>query len=234
MIANIRSFVVAFVLVSSVGLANAQAQAQDHRFEKDIAAFEAADQKNPPAKGAILFVGDSTFTRWKAIREDLPEYTVINRGFGGSQMSDLLYFTDRIVIPYKPRLIIVQEGGNDLHSGRTPEQLLNDVKAFVEKVQRELPGVPIAIGGLAPNPARWNEVETRKRSDQLIKDYVATQKNVTFIDFFDAFLGPDGKPREDLFVEDRMHPSVLGYQLRVKIIRPILGKPDRPVSLEPK
>jgi lysophospholipase L1-like esterase len=227
---TIRSCAFVLVLLLSALITHAQAPPQAHRFEKDIAAFEAADQKNPPPRGAILFAGDSTFTRWKAIHEDLPEYTVINRGFGGSQMSDLLYFTDRIVIPYKPRLIIVQEGGNDLHSGRTPEQLLSDVKAFVEKVQRDLPGIPIAIGGLAPNPARWNEVETRKRSDQLIKEYVATQKNVTFIDFFDAFLGPDGKPREDLFVEDRMHPSVLGYQVRVKIIRPFLGKPDRPVS----
>src|SRR5262249_13901049 len=88
-----------------------------HRFEKDIAAFEAADRTTPPPKGAILFVGDSTFTRWKTIHEDLPEYTVINRGFGGSTMNDLLYFTDRVVFPYEPRLIIVQEGGNDLHSG---------------------------------------------------------------------------------------------------------------------
>ena len=231
---TIRSSAIVLALLLSAGFTDAQTQEQVHRFEKDIAAFEVADQKNPPPKDAILFVGDSTFTRWKSIHEDLPEYTVINRGFGGSQMSDLLHFSDRIVIPYKPRLIIVQEGGNDLHSGRSPEELLADVKAFVEKVQRDLPGVPIAIGGLAPNPARWNEVETRKRSDQLIKEYVAAQKNVTFIDFFDAFLGPDGKPREDLFVEDRMHPSTLGYQLRVRIIRPILGKADRPASSQNK
>ena len=74
------------------------ADASAHPFEKDILAFEASDQKTPPLHGAILFVGDSTFTKWKSIHEDLPGYTVINRGFGGSQMSDLLYFTDRIVL----------------------------------------------------------------------------------------------------------------------------------------
>jgi hypothetical protein len=84
-----------------------------HRFEKDIATFEAQDQKAPPPKGSILFVGDSTFTKWKTIHEDLPEYTVINRGFGGSTMSDLLYFADRVVIPYQPRLIVE-------HSQRSP------------------------------------------------------------------------------------------------------------------
>lgn len=199
----------------------------DHRFEKDIAAFEAQDQKSPPAQGAILFVGDSTYTKWKGIHEDLPEFTVINRGFGGSTMSDLLYFTDRVVLPYKPRLIVVQEGGNDLHGGRTPEQLLADMKAFVEKVQSGLPGTPILLCSTTPNPARWSEVETRKKANELVKEYAASQKNVTYVNLFDAFLGSDGKPREELFVEDHMHPSHAGYQLRVQILRPLLGKPDR-------
>lgn len=226
----VRSCLVLLVLLLKAGAADAPAPAPAHRFEKDIAAFEAADLKSPPPKGAILFVGDSTFTRWKAIHEDLPEYTVINRGFGGSQMNDLLYFTDRVVLPYKPRLIVVQEGGNDLHSGRAPEDVLVDVKAFVEKVQRELPGVPLVIGSLAPSPARWVEIDKRKQLDHLVKEYVATLKGVQFVDFFEAFLGPDGKPREDLFVEDRTHPSALGYQLRVKMIRPFLGAPDRPAA----
>jgi lysophospholipase L1-like esterase len=226
----VRYCLALLVVVLTAGAADNPAPAKAHRFEKDIAAFEAADKKSPPPKGAILFVGDSTFTRWKTIHEDLAEYTLINRGFGGSQMDDLLYFTDRIVVPYQPRLIVVQEGGNDLHSGRAPEQVVGDLKAFVEKVQRELPGVPMVIGSLAPSPARWVEIEKRKQLDALMKEYVATLKNVQFVYFFDAFLGPDGLPREDLFVEDRTHPSALGYQLREKIIRPLLGAPDRTAS----
>jgi len=205
-----------------------------HPFEKDIAAFEAADKANPPPKEAILFVGDSTFTRWKSIHEDLPGYTVINRGFGGSQMSDLLFFTDRVVLPYQPRLIVVQEGGNDIHSGKSPERLLADIKAFVEKVHASLPNVPIAIGSITPNSARWNEVETRKRANQLVQDYIATQKGLSFIDYFEAFLGPDGKPRDELFVADHLHPSPAGYQLRVQIMRPILGEPDAKAVLQQK
>ena len=72
-------------------ISRAEAPLKPHRFEKDITAFEVADQKNPPPKNAILFAGDSTFTRWANLHKDLPEYNVINRGFGGSQMSDLLY-----------------------------------------------------------------------------------------------------------------------------------------------
>jgi lysophospholipase L1-like esterase len=206
-------------------LENADAT-KPHAFEKDILAFETADKKSPPPQGAILFVGDSTFTKWKSIHDDLPDYTVINRGFGGSQMSDLLHYTERIVLPYKPRLIVVQEGGNDIHSGKTPEQLLANIKAFVEKVRLSLPDVPIAIGSVTPNSARWSEFETRKIANAMIKEYVATQKNMTFIDFVDAFLGPDGKPRDELFLPDRMHPNPAGYKVRVQVMKPFLGAPD--------
>ena len=201
-----------------------------NHFERDIAAFEAGDAKTPPPEGAILFVGDSTYTKWKSIHEDLPEYTVINRGFGGSQMSDLLQYTDRIVLRYKPRMIVVQEGGNDIHGGKSPDQLLSDIKAFIDKVRASLPDTPIVIGSVTGNSARWSEIDTRMRANQIIKEFVATQKNVTWVNFFDPFLGPDGKPREELFVEDHMHPSPAGYELRAQILRPILGAPDRKPS----
>lgn len=222
----------ALLLVVVGALRAAEPAGKPHAFEKDIAAFEAADKLKPPPQGAILFVGDSTFTRWKAIHEDLPEYTVINRGFGGSQMSDLLYFTDRIVFPYKPRLIVVQEGGNDIHSGKTPEQLLADIKAFIAKVRTVLPETPIAIGSTAPNSARWSEADVRRQANKIIKEYIATEKNVVFIDYFDAFLGPDGKPNDDLFIADHMHPSPAGYQLRVRIMKPFLGAPERKAASE--
>jgi lysophospholipase L1-like esterase len=197
-----------------------------NRFEKDIVAFEAADQQSPPPRSAILFVGDSQFTRWKSIHDDLKGYTVINRGFGGSKMSDLLQYADRIVIPYQPRLIVVNEGGNDINAGRTPEAVLADVKAFVEKVQAALPYTRIALSSLQPSPARWSQAETRRRFNSMLRAYVATRQNVVYVDLFDAYLGADGKPREELFVADKLHHSAAGYAVRMRILRPILGHPE--------
>jgi lysophospholipase L1-like esterase len=150
---------------------------------------------------------------------------VINRGFGGSQMSDVSHYVTRVVLPYKPRIIVVQEGGNDIHSGKTPEQFLSDVKGFIETVQSNLPGVPIVFGCITPNVARWNEVEIRKRTNLLVKNYLAAQKNVHYVDCFDAFLGSDGLPNSELFVADGLHPSAAGYKLRADILRPFLGAP---------
>jgi len=95
-------------LIALAALHAGEPAAKPHAFEKDIEAFETADKNSSPKANAILFVGDSTFTRWKTIHDDLPGYTVINRGFGGSTMSDLLFFFDRVVVPYKPRMIVVQ------------------------------------------------------------------------------------------------------------------------------
>ncbi|HUD84747.1 MAG TPA: GDSL-type esterase/lipase family protein, partial [Candidatus Saccharimonadales bacterium] len=184
--------------------------------------------ENLPPAGSILLAGDSQFTKWKSVHEDLPEYRIINRGFGGSRMTDLLLYTDRIVLPYKPRMIVVNEGGNDIHSGRTPEQLLADITNFVGHVRTVLPDTPIVFSGLTPSPARWSETDTRLRFNRMLRGYLASGKNLVYLDLFDAYLGDDGKPREQLFVEDKLHHSAAGYAVRTRIMRPILGPPDFP------
>lgn len=220
------------LLFASLALAaksSAQSAAPEHSFEKNVRAYEAADKATPPPQGAILLAGDSQFYRWKTLQEDLPGYTVINRGIDAFKLSDLVYFADRLVLPYKPRFIVLHVGGNDVHNGRTPEDVLADFKVFVAKVRQVLPEVPIAFSSITPGPGRWSEADLRKRTNQAIKNYIATQKNLHFIDLWDAMLTPEGNPREDLWVEDRVHPNHAGYQLRVKIMRPLLGAPDRKI-----
>lgn len=193
------------------------------KYEKEIEAFEAADRKSAPPQGAVLFIGDSGIRMWKTLAEDFPDQKVINRGFGGSQMADSVYFADRIVIPYKPRLIVFRAGGNDITAGRTPEQLLADFQAFVDKVREKLPQTRIAFFSLNPNPARWSQAEVRKKANALIKAYVESGKDLDFIEVWDQFLGPDGKPREELFIKDRLHNNAEGYKLYTEAVKPHLN-----------
>jgi lysophospholipase L1-like esterase len=220
-----------FILLAALTLgAGASAQSTgvaENRFEKNVQAYEAADKTDFPPKGAILLIGDSQFYRWKTLHEDLSGYTIINRGIDSFQFTDVLYFTDRIVLPYRPRLIVLHIGGNDVHNGRTGEQILADFKTFVARVRARMPSVPIAFTSITPGPGRWNEAERRKAANRMVKDYVATQKGLYFIDLWDAMLTPDGEPREDLWVEDRIHSNHAGYLIRVKKMLPILGEPDQ-------
>lgn len=202
--------------------------AAPNRFEPQVKAYEAADRVSPPPAGAVLLAGDSQFFRWKTVHEDLAGYTVINRGIDSFQMSDLLFYVDRLVLPYQPRLIVLHVGGNDVHNGRKPADVLSDFQAFVAKVRAKFPHVPIAFSSITPGPGRWDEAEQRRATNRLIADYVRTQPNLRFINLWDAMLKPDGAPREDLWVEDRVHPNHAGYLVRVELMRPLLGKPDHP------
>ena len=201
------------------------------RFEKQVLAYESEDRANPPPKGAILFAGDSQFFRWKTIHEDLPGYTLINRGIDSFQLRDMIHYVKRLTIAYRPRLIVMHVGGNDVHSGRTPAQVLEDFKTFVLLVRAKLPQVPIVFSSTTPGPARWDEAPQRVETNRVIREYIATQPDLKFIDLWSAMLTPDGKPREDIWVEDRVHPNHQGYLIRVKLTLPLLGKADRVLPL---
>ena len=117
-------------------------------------------------------------------------------------------------------------GGNDIHTGNSPERVLADFKAFVAKVRQSLADMPIVFSSMTPSPARWGEADRRRQANKLVQDYIATQENLHFIDLWDAMLTPDGKPREDIWVEDRIHPNHAGYQIRALML-PLLGKAVR-------
>jgi lysophospholipase L1-like esterase len=211
----------------AAGPLHAQSAPPANRFEKNVREYEAADRAAPPPQGAILFAGDSQFYRWRTLHEDLPNYTIVNRGIDSFTTLDLVAFADRLVLPYKPRLIVLHVGGNDVNNGRTPEQVLAAFQAFVSKVHATLPAVPIAFSSITPGPGRWDQAVQRKRTNRLVRNYAATQPGLLFIDLWDAMLTPDGQPREDLWVADRVHPNHDGYLLRVKLMKPILGEPDQ-------
>jgi lysophospholipase L1-like esterase len=208
-------------------IARGQTAAPGNRFEKNVQAYEAADRIEPPPQGAILLAGDSQFYRWKTLHEDLPGYTIINRGIDSLQTSDLVYFADRLVLRYRPRLIILHVGGNDVNNGKPPERVLADFKALVARIRTAMPEVPIAFTSITPGPGRWSEAAQRRGTNLLVSAYVATQPRLLFINLWDAMLTPDGKPREDIWMPDRVHPNHAGYLIRAAAMLPILGPPDQ-------
>lgn len=210
--------------------ARAQSPELAAKFEAKVVEYEAADRATPPPRNAILFAGDSQFYRWKTIREDLPGYTLINRGIDSFQASDLIHYVDRLVLPYEPRLIVLHVGGNDVHNGKSPDQLLADFKTLVTRVKARYPQVPIVFSSITPGPGRWDEAAKRVAANSAVQQYIATQPGLKFIDLWSAMLTPEGQPREDLWVEDRVHPNHAGYLLRVTLTRPLLGEPDRPAA----
>jgi lysophospholipase L1-like esterase len=214
-------------LLASAGIVardrqSAQAARDFLQWEKDIAAFEAADRTSPPPKDAILFVGSSTIVRWTTLQEDFPDQRVINRGFGGNQIVDSTHFADRMIFPYRPRLIFLRAGGNDLHAGKSPEQVFQDFKDFVATIHAKLPKTEIVYISLAPSIARWEERDATKKLNALVKEYVKKGRRLKYIETYDTTLDARGEPRPELFVEDKLHFSPEGYKLLIGRVRPFV------------
>jgi lysophospholipase L1-like esterase len=161
------------------------------------------------------------------VAEDLPGYTIVNRGIDSFQTSDLIYFADRLVRPYQARLMVLNIGGNDVHAGKSPAQVLADFKTLVARIRAAQPAVPIIFSSLTPGPTRWAEAGQRRETNRLIQDYIATQSGLRFINLWDAMLTPEGKPRADLWVADGIHSNHAGYLIRAQLMLPLLGAPDK-------
>ncbi len=194
------------------------------QWEKEIAAFEAMDRTNPPPMNAVLFIGSSTIRFWTTLATDFPGQPVINRGFGGSEIADSTHFADRIVFPYAPKAIFFRAGGNDIDAGESPEMVFADFKDFVATVHAKLPETDIFFISWNPTIARWQNRDKEKILNNLVEVFARQTPHLKYIEASDFVLGADGKPRPELFRDDKLHFNAAGYKLLAERVRPYLPK----------
>jgi lysophospholipase L1-like esterase len=193
------------------------------RFSAEIAEFKMADSLNKPRPNSVLFVGSSSIRGWKTLAADFPELDVMNRGFGGSHMSDLIFFLDELVFQYNPNAIVVYEGDNDIAAGKTAEEVARDYDVFVSRVLERWPNKPIFFVSIKPSLARIDHMENMAKANALVRARADQADNLYYIDVFSAMLGEDGSPRKDIFIADGLHLNETGYALWTKIVREELG-----------
>jgi lysophospholipase L1-like esterase len=221
------------VLTAATLIINTQ---QSPPFAKEIAAFVAADQKNPPARGQILFVGSSSFTRWTDVATYFPKHKILNRGFGGSSLTDLIRYQDKVIYPYKPSQIVIYCGENDLAGD--PKLSAYDVykrfQTLYSDIRRHLPRIPIAYVASKPSPSRWHMRAKNIALNGWIREQSLTDKTLTFIDVWEAMLDKDRRPIADIFVEDNLHMNEKGYKIWAPIIEAALVKQKEPAKIAVK
>ncbi|OPZ27957.1 MAG: GDSL-like Lipase/Acylhydrolase [Lentisphaerae bacterium ADurb.BinA184] len=205
------------------GAAAGKEYASPMRFADAIRSFEEADERQAPPRGAIVCVGSSSMGGWHpTIQRDLAPLTIVARGFGGSTMNDALHYADRIVLPYKPRAVVVYEGDNDVAQRVSPQTIADTFQAFVEKVHKELPECRIYFLSIKPSIMRWNMWPKMKEANDLIAARCADDKRLTFVDVASGMLNEDGTPRHELFKEDGLHMTGAGYVVWRDALRPVL------------
>ncbi|MFN0136482.1 MAG: GDSL-type esterase/lipase family protein [Phycisphaerae bacterium] len=194
------------------------------RWESAIAEFEKWDSKNTPPRDAILFVGSSSIVGWRSAA-DFPELSIINRGFGGSQIEDSTHFADRIIAPYKPRAIVFYAGDNDVAAGESAEKVLADFDDFVARVRSTAPRTPIVFLSIKPSRSRWQLWPIAKAANLAIAARCAADRDglLRYVDVASVLLDEkSGEPRDELFLGDKLHLSKAGYAKWNEVLRPVL------------
>lgn len=196
---------------------------QPHRFDNEIAAFETQDKQTPPPANPILFTGSSSIRLWPDLQHYFPDKVVLNRGFGGSELSDVRHFADRVIIRYKPKQVVVYAGENDIASGKlTAQQTYTNFVDLFQYVRQKLPNVPFVYLAIKLSPSRRQYWAVVNEANQLISDYLARQKNAAFVDIRASMLGPDNQPLPSLFKADSLHMTDAGYQRWAPVLKPYL------------
>lgn len=222
---NYLSLISAFALfILTLGTAQAQDSVY-HRvkiWENDMARFAKDDKENPNKNNPVLFVGSSSFTRWYHLDKYFPESNVLNRGFGGTVLADVIYYFNDVIYKHKPSQVIIYGGDNDIAGGMPPEVYLSELKTLVRLIEIHLPGVPVVVLSTKSSPARDNARKYYERSNALVYEYCMKTPHLTYVDVYSLLLDAQGNYRSDLFVEDNIHITDEAYKLWGDRLRPHL------------
>jgi len=219
-----KTFLLPTILLLSFQALNAQQGPDPARFSKAISTFEQEDAERKPVADLTLFTGSSSIRMWKSLTTDFPNRKVLNRGFGGSHISDVLHYFDIVVARHKPKAIVLYCGENDLWSGKPPKQVLADFREFVRRVNALDPETRIHYLASKPSPKRFEKWEIYQTCNRLIANHCDKDDRLNFVDVSKVMLGKDGQPLPDIWLKDKLHMNQAGYARWAKLLRPMLVK----------
>ncbi len=202
------------------------AQDSNLPYSNEVNAFRKLDSATRPPKNAILFIGSSSFTKWTDVQEYFPDRPVVNRAFGGSSLPDLINHVDAIVLPTRPRQILIYCGENDLAASDTvsAQLVFTRFKTLFGLIRAKLPQVSIAFVSIKPSPSRRKIWPRARQANALIKQWLKTKQRTDYIDVYYKMFYKNGNIMQDIFIEDDLHINAKGYAIWQKAIEPYLLK----------
>ncbi len=205
-----RNLILIVLLITSLQVILSQ---DPTRFQSEIDVLKQLNTKRIPDQKTVLFTGSSSIRMWKDIRDYFPDKVIINTGFGGSHMSDLLFYLDTIVIKFKPDQIFIYEGDNDIAAGKKPSAIIKDSKKIIRGLNKTLPEVSVIFISPKPSPDRWSLREVYHELNNRLEKYASKKNNIDFINVWPVMLNKEGEPIKELYIEDGLHMSKSGYDL---------------------
>jgi lysophospholipase L1-like esterase len=194
----------------------------------EVLRFMVKDRLRPPPCGAVLFTGSSTIAHWMSLADDMAPLPVVNRGINGARLNQIAHYVDQLVLPHRPRAVVLYAGENDLTGflgsrKRSPEEVLAAFQSFCAKIHAHLPAVAVDFISIKPAKARSVSAPAFQRANALVKQWCASDPRIRFIDVVPALLGADGQPLPNVFEVDGVHLNSEGYRILASAVRPCLA-----------
>jgi len=193
-----------------------------NRFLPEIQKFEKEDKANGLTQNGILFTGSSSIRMWSTLAEDMAPMPVLNRGFGGSTIPEVLHFSGKYLFQHNPQIIVFYCGENDIAEGQSPETVYDSFKTFAKIIETKLPNTKLVFISMKPSTARWDLWMKYKLGNGLIQTFMSKKPNMLYVDSSETMLDSNGKVKEDIFIEDGLHMNAKGYTGWTQQLKPIL------------
>lgn len=206
----------------SYPLVTSAQEVDPEKWKKAMSDFDKRDQAEQVRPGSNLFVGSSSITNWKDIAAYFENAYVINRGFGGSRFKDLIYFSGRVITPYKPSKIFIYEGDNDIAGGMTAKDVMAQARLLRKKIEQALPGTPVVFISVKPSVSRWHLRKEYIKFNKSLKKFSKRTAQTEYADVWSAMLDENGVVRNDIFLKDNLHMKPEGYKIWQKVLAPYL------------
>ncbi len=194
-----------------------------NHFASEVAAIQKKyDTLIDPDKETIVFVGSSSIRMWHDLQKRFPEHQIVNAGFGGSQASDLLLYTNELILNYKPKKVFLYEGDNDIFAGKKSDEIIADMMQIIQKIKAQNPSTKVVLLSAKPSLARWKYRRRYKKLNRHFKKLSSQDAHIDYIDLWSPMLNKR-KVMKDIFIEDGLHMNAKGYAIWYNTIKPFIN-----------
>ena len=192
-----------------------------------VGGFQLEDEIVGDRAGQIVATGSSSMRFWDhSIHRDFAPMPIISRGFGGSNINDLLVHLDAIVLKHRPGAVIIYEGDNDIAQGVPVTVVLETFEKVVVRILDDNAETRIYLISVKPSIAReslWAEMVEVNQGIQAISK---SKENVFYVDVATPMLNSDGSRNPDLYVSDGLHMSQAGYDIWRDVVVPFVKRQE--------
>ena len=193
-----------------------------HRFEKQIKGIEQCSDK----QGNVLLYGSSFFGHWGVIRarEQWKNATngkleVINHGFGGATVDELLYYYHRLVTTCNPKAVVFRTGINDAYVHTAQESFILTQQLF-HWIKNDYQDIRLIALKVFDYPSAQKEMLTvMHQYNDLLDELTKEDTQLHTVDLNPFFHSEDGSFR-DVFLPDGLHLTDAGYEEMAAYLAP--------------